>query len=240
MDDGTRIIDNLRDVVGFTNLRTFTDLGHMKLATVEKRLNKVENKIRTRSVISIFIAWLQARAMQVRLAALPIQEWCNYMVLRCGCSRSRILWFWDRSETAVWCHFISSSLVPDVRCLMVDVCRAVWQVFPLAYDDAGDGGDYSPAQRCYGSSWRPSDEPRGWPRTYATRREYRGGDHYDPRSEPMGTPRADATLRRGHRLDISSGRSSDKTDCGTRNTSLARSWSLDTKFARPRCNESGM
>ncbi|KAG6008357.1 hypothetical protein E4U21_004561 [Claviceps maximensis] len=222
MDSNTRIISNLQDVVGCSGLRSLKDLGLMRLMTVRGRVSNVEKKLPIQSIISIFIAWLQAKAMQVGLEALPLEEWCRHLSYAYGCTESEVLWYWDSSERLVWDHvFTHPSRLSDVRRRMGDVCRAVRQVFARQRDACVPVHVREESQRqrqtSYGSySWRPSDDSRREPAGDALRRDRHEGD-----------------LR-----DISPGRVADKTDGNTRSASSVTQSSSKMDPARRGENDS--
>ncbi|KAG5928812.1 hypothetical protein E4U42_007997 [Claviceps africana] len=245
MDSAARIISNLTNVVGCSGLRSLADLGRMKLSTIQGRVRDVEKKLPILSVISIFIAWLQAKSMQVGLDALPLEEWCRHLVHAYSCSESEILWYWDCSEWALWRYLsTTTSMLPDVRRHMGGVCREIRDVF--ARDGHGSvsvrDDDQRQAQtRCGASSWRPSDDPRRGPRRDASRGDRPGGDDLrgpTPKSEPgeARPSRDSAVLRTGDRRDMSAGRLADKKNCDSRSASSARRPSVDTEFACPEGN----
>ncbi|KAG6015809.1 hypothetical protein E4U43_004742 [Claviceps pusilla] len=236
MDSTTRIISNLIDVVGCNGLRSLADLGHMRLVTIQGRVSTVEKKLTIPSIISIFIAWLQAKAMQVGLDALPLEEWCRHLSYAYGCTEFEILWYWDSSEWAVWNHLSSSANgLADVRRRVEVVGRALREVF--ARD--GDASVFVSVTRdsrrlgqtsCDASLRRSSDDSRSGPPGGVLRDDHHGGSLHGQTQTPTPTSKPKATgltwgsadLGPGDGWDISSGRLADKTDCDARSASSAK------------------
>ncbi|KAG6036408.1 hypothetical protein E4U19_003324 [Claviceps sp. Clav32 group G5] len=134
MESKDKIINNLRDVVGCSHLRNLTDLGVMRLATIVSRMRVWEDELKRPSIMSIFIAWLQAKAMQVGLEALPVEEWCRHLVHAYSFSESEVLWYWDCSEGKLWRHLGLPGTIPEVRRRMRGVCGVIKKVFPRGVD----------------------------------------------------------------------------------------------------------
>ncbi|KAG5941552.1 hypothetical protein E4U59_001667 [Claviceps monticola] len=134
MESNNTIINNLRDVVRCNHLRNLTDLGVMRLATIVNRVRVAENELKPPSIMSIFIAWLQAKAMQVSLEALPVEEWCRHLVHAYSFSASEVLWYWDCSEGSLWKHLGLPGAMPEVRRRMRGVCGVIKKVFPRDVD----------------------------------------------------------------------------------------------------------
>ncbi|KAG6167667.1 hypothetical protein E4U35_003956 [Claviceps purpurea] len=134
MESKNKIINNLRDVARCNNLRNLTDLGVMRLATIVNRVRVAEDELEPPSIMSIFIAWLQAKAMQVGLEALPVEEWCRHLVHAYSFSESEVLWYWDCSEGRLWKHLGLPGAMPEVRRRMRGVCGVIKKVFPRDAD----------------------------------------------------------------------------------------------------------
>ncbi|KAG5949545.1 hypothetical protein E4U60_003691 [Claviceps pazoutovae] len=134
MESKNAIINNLRDVARCNNLRNLTDLGVMRLATIVNRVRVAEDELKPSSIMSIFIAWLQAKAMQVGLEALPVEEWCRHLVHAYSFSESEVLWYWDCSEGRLWKHLGLPGAMPEVRRRMRGVCGVIKKVFPRDVD----------------------------------------------------------------------------------------------------------
>ncbi|KAG5983470.1 hypothetical protein E4U55_008063 [Claviceps digitariae] len=244
MDSQTRIISNLIDVVGCNGLRHLADLGFMRLDTIRGRVSNVEKKLSRPSIISIFIAWLQAKALQVDLEALPLEEWCRHLSFAYGCTESEVLRYWDSSERKIWGHLSDPSSLPDVQRRMGDVCRAVRQVYARDGDASVCVSVRGESQRqgqlsCGASSWRPSDDPRRGPTVGASRGDRRDGGHLrdtTPKSKPEAArlSHSSEVLRPHDRRDNSSGCLANKTDWDARSASSAKRSSLITSFAYPR------
>ncbi|KAG5963138.1 hypothetical protein E4U57_006488 [Claviceps arundinis] len=134
MESKTKIINNLRDVARCNNIRNLTDLGVMRLATIVNRVRVAEDELKPPSIMSIFIAWLQAKAMQVGLEALPVEEWCRHLVHAYSFSESEVLWYWDCSEGRLWKHLSLPGALPEVRRRMRGVSGVIKKVFPRDVD----------------------------------------------------------------------------------------------------------
>ncbi|KAG6059118.1 hypothetical protein E4U32_004219 [Claviceps aff. humidiphila group G2b] len=134
MESKTKIINNLRDVARCNNIRNLTDLGVMRLATIVNRVRVAEDELKPPSIMSIFIAWLQAKAMQVGLEALPVEEWCRHLVHAYSFSESEVLWYWDCSEGRLWKHLSLPGALPEVRRRMRGVAGVIKKVFPRDVD----------------------------------------------------------------------------------------------------------
>ncbi|KAG5950655.1 hypothetical protein E4U53_004625 [Claviceps sorghi] len=232
MNSTARIISNLINEVGCSGLRSLADLGRMRLATLRGRVSGVEKMLPVPSIISIFIAWLQAKAMQVEIDTLPLEEWCRHLVHAYGCSESEVLWYWDSSEWALWGHLSTTSRLPDVRRRMESICRAIREIF--ARDGHGSvcvrGNGRRQAQTsCGASSWHPPDDLRRGARGD----RHDGDDLRDPTPEKPGATRPSrdsAVLRTGDGRDISARRLADETDWDARSADSATRSGLDTTF----------
>ncbi|KAG6028610.1 hypothetical protein E4U41_000627 [Claviceps citrina] len=180
MDSKECIVVNLNYVLDCAPLRDLTDLGCMELATINKRVDGVKKSLPRRSIISIYIAWLQARAMHPNLEELPVEEWCQHLASRYRCSHTEVLWYWDRSTRAVWCHLPPSKQFPDVVRRIYDLRCAILMTFPDDPDAPGPRGDQGEAPSSHDSSSQcQADDLRGKPPSPASR----SGFHDDGRSD---------------------------------------------------------
>ncbi|KAG6102231.1 hypothetical protein E4U30_007743 [Claviceps sp. LM220 group G6] len=179
MESKTKIINNLRDVARCNNIRNLTDLGVMRLATIVNRVRVAEDELKPPSIMSIFIAWLQAKAMQVGLEALPVEEWCRHLVHAYSFSESEVLWYWDCSEGRLWKHLSLPGAMPEVRRRMRGVCGVIKKVFPRDVDASAS------------SSPRLSDVPSDGPSAASpgdakqkAKPKLKAKTEPDPKSEP--------------------------------------------------------
>jgi hypothetical protein len=68
----------------------------MRLDRFQNRIRAVDYKLARCNVISMHIAWLQARALREPVSALPIKDWCSSLV-HLRCTREEIMHLWDSS-----------------------------------------------------------------------------------------------------------------------------------------------
>ncbi|KAK7418367.1 hypothetical protein QQX98_003987 [Neonectria punicea] len=96
MDSDHIIISNMREVVGCTGLRNFTDLGRMRQDTLEKRLTSAEQSLSPDSMAAIYTAWLcnQTPRMSGDAKLSAMKRWSGYLNLS-GCSKFRATCLWD-------------------------------------------------------------------------------------------------------------------------------------------------
>lgn len=96
MDSKETILYNLRKIAGCESIRDFNHLGPMKLKTLRKRMDPVDNKLSRSSIISIYIKWLQWHAKDRAFPKLPIAEWCRTLFER-GCQADDLTRLWRLS-----------------------------------------------------------------------------------------------------------------------------------------------
>ncbi|KPM38898.1 hypothetical protein AK830_g7669 [Neonectria ditissima] len=96
MDPDHLVLSNMRDVVGCSGLRNFTDLGRMRQDTLEKRLTAVQGRLNRDSVACIYTAWLcnQYPRPNGDAKVNVLKRWSGYINLS-GCSKFRATCLWD-------------------------------------------------------------------------------------------------------------------------------------------------
>ncbi|TWU76542.1 hypothetical protein ED733_007780 [Metarhizium rileyi] len=96
IDSPNRTINILQRIVGCNGLRSFEDLGKMRLETLRTRSRAVDHRLSRHSVVSMYILWLQAKALQEPFSALPIELWCATLIAQ-RCSKGHVIAFWKSS-----------------------------------------------------------------------------------------------------------------------------------------------
>ncbi|KFA51755.1 hypothetical protein S40293_10648 [Stachybotrys chartarum IBT 40293] len=92
------ILEDLRNIVGCSGMRSFHDLGKMRLQTLDKRVRAVLKQLQPLAVVRIYVAWLREQAVTWR-DKLPnhiIIDWCH-SILMAKTSANQVLEMWDRA-----------------------------------------------------------------------------------------------------------------------------------------------
>lgn len=103
MDSPDCTLNNLRNIVGFSGLRDFNDLGKMRLDTLHSRIKAANKRLSRYNVISMCIIWLQTKALQTPFSTLPIETWCTSLTNQ-RCNGEDVLNFWKYSLENIWLY----------------------------------------------------------------------------------------------------------------------------------------
>lgn len=96
MDSNEKILQNMREVVGCTGLRNFTDLRRMRQDTLEKRMTAASPNLSTDSMVSIYASWMVSQALDLTGVKKKetIFRWMGY-ISHAGCGQSKAECVWD-------------------------------------------------------------------------------------------------------------------------------------------------
>ncbi|KAH6996264.1 hypothetical protein BKA56DRAFT_151411 [Ilyonectria sp. MPI-CAGE-AT-0026] len=96
MDSNEKILQNMREVVGCTGLRNFTDLRRMRQDTLEKRMTAASPNLSTDSMVSIYASWMVGQALDLTGGKKKdtIFRWIGY-ISHAGCGQSKAECVWD-------------------------------------------------------------------------------------------------------------------------------------------------
>lgn len=84
--------------MGCSGMRSFHDLGKMRLQTLDKRVRAVLKQLQPLAVVRIYVAWLREQAVTWR-DKLPdhiIIDWCH-SILMAKTSANQVLEIWDKA-----------------------------------------------------------------------------------------------------------------------------------------------
>ncbi|KAF7546503.1 hypothetical protein G7Z17_g8387 [Cylindrodendrum hubeiense] len=125
MDSDEKILTNMREVVGCTGLRNFTDLRRMRQDTLEKRLNAASTKLSTDSMVSIYTSWAVDRALHPadEKRNETLTRWIGYISLA-GCSLHKAEYVWDASVDRMLEHTGPSDVIGFLK--QMDDARNFW------------------------------------------------------------------------------------------------------------------
>ncbi|KAF4966944.1 hypothetical protein FSARC_5429 [Fusarium sarcochroum] len=103
MDSNSIIIENLRQIIGFTGMRDFVDLGKVRQNRLEQKLSAASRNLSVKNMASLYMAWLfqQISLLDKHALSQVVKRWVMYVGT----------WGLERTEAiTIWAHAQMSEL----------------------------------------------------------------------------------------------------------------------------------
>ncbi|KAM3540932.1 hypothetical protein ARSEF1564_006172 [Beauveria bassiana] len=131
MDPLDVLIINARGQLGCSGLRNLRDLAQMRQETIEKRFAGAQHLLTVRNTLSIYVAWLWAKAFYEPPNDLHrvMEKWCAYL-WGIGCTRemARIAW----TEAQVMLGPMSVTESSPLGALQIKIGSSITMQFPTS------------------------------------------------------------------------------------------------------------
>ncbi|KAJ4269993.1 hypothetical protein NW762_001666 [Fusarium torreyae] len=101
MDSASMIIENVRNVVGFTGMRDFIDLGKIRQSRLEQKLSAASKNLSIKNMASIYMAWLfqQISCLDRHSLSQVVEQWVAY-VDTWGLECTEAITMWSLAQTS--------------------------------------------------------------------------------------------------------------------------------------------